>query len=76
MILSQLKAHIEDNPGVSRQDLAKQFALSEDGVDAMLAVWIRKGKLSRTEDCDKKGQVVRIRYHVNQAGGLSLSVKM
>ncbi|MGF1774170.1 FeoC-like transcriptional regulator [Vibrio wakamikoensis] len=76
MILSQLKAHIEEDPGVSRQDLAKQFALSEDGVDAMLAVWIRKGKLSRTEDCDKKGQVVRVRYHVNQADGLSLSVTM
>ncbi|WP_394153513.1 FeoC-like transcriptional regulator [Vibrio maritimus] len=76
MILSDLKAYIEANPAVNRQELAKQFSLSEDGVDAMLAVWIRKGKLSRTEDCDKKGQVMRVRYHVNQADALSLSVKM
>ncbi|MFA0084556.1 iron transporter FeoC [Vibrio sp. 10N.286.49.C2] len=76
MILADLKAHIEHHPGVTRQALAAEFALSEDGVEAMLEVWIRKGKLSRTEDCDKAGQLLRVRYHVNQPNGLSIQVKM
>ena len=76
MILSQLKGFITENPGVTRHALAEKFALSEDGVEAMLAVWIRKGALSRTEDCDKKGNVMRTRYHLNQRDSLSLSVTM
>ncbi|MCW8347331.1 FeoC-like transcriptional regulator [Vibrio sp. ZSDZ65] len=76
MILADLKAHIECHPGVTRQALAAEFALSEDGIEAMLAVWIRKGKLSRTEDCDKAGQLIRVRYHVNQPNSLSIQVTM
>ncbi|CAH0525125.1 FeoC-like transcriptional regulator [Vibrio hippocampi] len=76
MILSELKSHIESHPGVTRGALAKHFALSEDGVDAMLQVWLNKGQVSRTEDCDKQGNILGIRYHLNQAGAFSLQVKM
>lgn len=50
MILNELKRYIEENGIVSRSAIAKKFSLSEDGVDAMLAVWIKKGVLSRTID--------------------------
>lgn len=76
MILSELKSYIECHPGVTRVALAKHFALSEDGVDAMLQVWLNKGVISRTEDCDIQGQILGIRYHINQSGSLSLKVKM
>ncbi len=42
MILNELKAAIESKNGATRQELARRFALSEDGIDAMLAVWIKK----------------------------------
>lgn len=42
MILNELKRYIEENGIVSRSAIAKKFSLSEDGVDAMLAVWIKK----------------------------------
>ncbi|BAX52456.1 ferrous iron transport protein C [Photobacterium damselae subsp. piscicida] len=47
MILQQLKQYIEQHGRTSRKSLAKHFALSEDGVDAMLEVWIRKGIVSK-----------------------------
>ncbi|QTH10229.1 FeoC-like transcriptional regulator, partial [Vibrio fluvialis] len=50
MILTELKQAIEAQSGISRKELAKRFALSEDGVDAMLAVWIKKGVISRFID--------------------------
>lgn len=62
MILSELKAYIFENGCVTQSDLAKKFALSEDGVDAMLEMWIKKGQLSRMVDLDKHHQVRRVRY--------------
>ncbi|QSA19811.1 iron transporter FeoC, partial [Vibrio furnissii] len=50
MILTELKQAIAAQGGISRKELAKRFALSEDGVDAMLAVWIKKGVISRFID--------------------------
>lgn len=47
MILTQLKGHLVANGRTSRSALAKQFGLSADGVDAMLAIWIKKGKVSK-----------------------------
>lgn len=76
MILSELKHYIEHNPGASRHDLAKKFALSEDGVDAMLAVWIRKGTISRMLDTNKSQQVTRVRYSLNRTDALSVTVRM
>lgn len=47
MILTQLKDHLVANGRTSRSALAKQFGLSADGVDAMLDIWIKKGKVSK-----------------------------
>ncbi|MGO1295840.1 MAG: FeoC-like transcriptional regulator [Vibrio sp.] len=76
MILFELKRYIEAHAGCSRRDLAKAFAMSEDGVDAMLAVWIKKGVLSRYEDTNAADCVVRVRYGVNASDGLSVHVTM
>ncbi len=76
MILTELKAYIEAQGSASRAELAKKFALSEDGVDAMLAVWIKKGVLSRMIDTNKADKITRVRYSVNQADSLSLTVTM
>ncbi|MGL5108816.1 MAG: FeoC-like transcriptional regulator [Vibrio ordalii] len=74
MILNELKRYIEENGIVNRSAIAKKFSLSEDGVDAMLAVWIRKGVLSRTIDTNKANRVTRVRYGLNRNNGLSLTV--
>ena len=47
MILTQLKEYIVKHGRPSRSVLAKHFSISEDGVDAMLDVWLRRGMLSR-----------------------------
>ncbi|KII75485.1 FeoC-like transcriptional regulator [Vibrio renipiscarius] len=76
MILTELKQYIDAKGGASRTELAKKFALSEDGVDAMLSVWIKKGIISRMIDTNKAEKITRIRYSVNQKNGLSLTVTM
>ena len=45
MILTDLKQYIETHPKCSQAELAKTFNLSEDGVDAMLSVWVKKGRV-------------------------------
>lgn len=47
MILQQLKQYIAEHGRSSRKQLAIHFGMSEDGVDAMLAVWIRKGTIGK-----------------------------
>ena len=47
MILQQLKQYIEQQGRISRSSLAHHFGMSEDGVEAMLDIWIRKGKIGR-----------------------------
>lgn len=76
MILTELHQFIVENNGATRKDLAHAFGMSEDGVDAMLNVWIKKGKVSRLVDTNKHGHIIRIRYTVSQQDGLSLNVTM
>ncbi len=76
MILQQLKQYIEENGPVSRTQLARQFHMSEDGVDAMLGVWINKGVLSRTVDTNATNHIMRIRYNIQKPDSLSLNVIM
>ncbi|MDE1223897.1 FeoC-like transcriptional regulator [Vibrio aestuarianus] len=76
MILTELKGYIEENGIVSRADLAKKFSMSEDGVDAMLNVWIKKGIISCTIDTNKAHHVTRVRYALNRNDGLSLTVTL
>ncbi|EHI9272321.1 iron transporter FeoC [Vibrio vulnificus] len=76
MILKELYQYIADKGTVSQSDLAKQFGMSEDGADAMLSVWIKKGKVSRLVDTNKAHSVTRVRYAVTKQDGLSLTVTM
>ncbi len=76
MILRELYQYIADNGTVSQSDLAKQFGMSEDGADAMLNVWINKGRISRLVDTNKAHHVTRVRYAVTRQDGLSLTVTM
>jgi putative ferrous iron transport protein C len=76
MILADMKAYIEQHGSVSRSRLSQHFSLTEDGVDAMLDVWIKKGKMSRFIDTNAAGYITRVRYSLNQPDSLSLIVKM
>ncbi len=76
MIVSELKQYLEQNHGASAKELARKFALSEDGVDAMLAILIRKGLISKMVDTNRDSQVRQVRYVTNQDQGLSLTVTM
>ncbi|HAS6052164.1 FeoC-like transcriptional regulator [Vibrio vulnificus] len=76
MILKELYQYIAEKGTVSQSDLAKQFGMSEDGADAMLSVWIKKGKISRLVDTNKAHSVTRVRYAVTKQDGLSLTVTM
>ncbi|CAI2311204.1 FeoC-like transcriptional regulator [Vibrio parahaemolyticus] len=76
MILNELYQYIADKGTVSQSELAKQFGMSEDGADAMLSVWIKKGKISRLVDINKARDVMRVRYAVTKQDGLSLTVTM
>jgi putative ferrous iron transport protein C len=76
MILNELKQHIEQEGQVTQKELAKKFALSEDGVDAMLAVWIKKGVISRMIDTNKAQKITRVRYATTRSDGLALTAMM
>lgn len=76
MILKELYQYIADQGSVSQSDLAKQFGMSEDGADAMLSVWINKGRITRLVDTNKAQHVTRVRYAVTRQDGLSLTVMM
>lgn len=76
MILNELYQYIADKGTVSQSELAKQFGMSEDGADAMLSVWIKKGKISRLVDTNKARDVMRVRYAVTKQDELSLTVTM
>ncbi|MGY0616251.1 FeoC-like transcriptional regulator [Vibrio sp. FJH11] len=76
MILKELYQYIADKGSVSQSDLAKQFGMSEDGADAMLSVWINKGRITRLVDTNTAHHVTRVRYAVTRHDGLSLTVMM
>lgn len=76
MILNELKQHIDQQGHVTQKELAKKFALSEDGVDAMLSVWVKKGAISRMIDTNKAQKVTRVRYAAAPKNGLALTVTM
>ena len=49
MILRELGDYLAVQRKVSRRDLARQFHTSEDAVEAMLGVWMRKGHVAKRE---------------------------
>ncbi len=76
MIVSELKRYLDKHHSASAGELARKFALSEDGVDAMLNILIRKGLISKMLDTDREANVKRVRYIANQPRGLSLTVTL
>lgn len=76
MILTELHQYIDNHSVAARNELASKFGMSEDGVDAMLSVWVKKGKISRLVDTNKQGHITRIRYTISKQDGLSLNVMM
>lgn len=52
MILRELGEYLEREGKVSRRDLARHFDTSEDAVEAMLGVWMRKGRVRK---CQSEG---------------------
>lgn len=62
MILTRLKDHLVVNGKTNRAVLAKKFAISEDGIDAMLALWITKGKVSKI--VSERSKVALLDSHV------------
>ncbi len=45
MILLKLRDFIISHPYCTKAQLMKVFSLSEDGIDAMLSIWVKKGKI-------------------------------
>lgn len=74
MILEELKAFVFEHGCATRHELAKTFALTEDGVDAMLEVWIKKGQLSRIVDLDKHDHIRQVRYRAVQSNNIPMTV--
>ncbi|MDD1783014.1 FeoC-like transcriptional regulator [Enterovibrio sp. ZSDZ35] len=72
MILTELKQYIIEHPNCSRKELANAFSLSEDGIEAMLAVWTKKGELKITRS--KKAGMDAVHYHWVQKNELGLVV--
>ncbi|WP_281705268.1 FeoC-like transcriptional regulator [Aeromonas taiwanensis] len=49
MILRDLGEYLAEHRRVSRQELARRFHTSEDAVEAMLGIWMRKGRVAKRE---------------------------
>ena len=76
MILTRLKEHLVANGKTERAALAKTFAISEDGIDAMLALWIAKGKISKAvSERPRLGQLnCDVWYRWNEESELAVTV--
>ncbi|PSW07468.1 FeoC-like transcriptional regulator [Photobacterium lipolyticum] len=73
MILQQLKQYIEQHGRSSRKNLATHFGMSEDGVEAMLDVWVRQGSVGKelvgcdSDNCFQSAKEVWYRcLHANE----------
>ena len=49
MIVRELGDYLAAQQRVSRRDLARHFRTWEDGVEALLGVWMRKGRVTKRE---------------------------
>lgn len=55
MILLRLKEQIDSYGPCSRRQLADTFGLSEDGIEAMVEIWLKRGEIQRVY-CLQAGQ--------------------
>lgn len=76
MILTRLKDHLVVNGRTNRTELAKIFGISEDGIDAMLTLWVAKGKISTTvSEHPRLGQLnCDVYYRWNEEYELAVTV--
>ncbi|WP_407330851.1 FeoC-like transcriptional regulator [Enterovibrio sp. 27052020O] len=72
MILTELRDYVIDNPQCSQTELASNFGLSEDGIDAMLSVWIKKGQIKTTISDSHNGVVRRYQWVSDKEIGLTV----
>ncbi|MGL5007847.1 MAG: FeoC-like transcriptional regulator [Plesiomonas sp.] len=79
MILQTLREALQTQGRSTRRDLAKQFNTSEEGIDAMLQVWLRKGRIAKETQCVCSGGCCgaseEVYYRWLGADGISIVVK-
>ena len=73
MILTRLKDHLVANGRCSQRQLMQKFGISGDGVDAMLAVWVKKGKVSKSVTSGRNNEIVDVYYRWNQDNELAIT---
>ena len=56
MILRELGDYLAAQQKVSRRDLARHFATDEEAMDAMLGVWMRKGRIRKVSQSGCSGR--------------------
>ncbi len=64
MILRELGASLQRQGRASRQDLARQFEASEEVIEAMLGVWMRKGRVRKRQSAGCSGRCCTQREEV------------
>ncbi|WP_028024994.1 FeoC-like transcriptional regulator [Enterovibrio calviensis] len=72
MILDDLRDYIVANPNCTLTTLATHFSLSADGIDAMLAVWVKKGQLKTTISQSHNGVERRYLWVQDQELGITV----
>lgn len=63
MIVHQLADHLKQVGRASAQDLARKFSTSEDAIEAMLSIWMKRGRVKKLKSgacsgscCDLKAR--------------------
>lgn len=75
MILDDLKNHVIKHPHCTQASLAQYFSLSEDGIDAMMSIWRKKGQLKTTLTKEKGVQICRYLWLKENEIGLTVIFK-
>ncbi|WP_024871024.1 FeoC-like transcriptional regulator [Tolumonas lignilytica] len=55
MILREIAACLQQKQRMTGRELARQFHTSEDAMDAMIGVWMRKGRVRKITAAGCKG---------------------
>ncbi|WP_394210513.1 FeoC-like transcriptional regulator [Enterovibrio calviensis] len=72
MILTELRDYVIANPQCSLTEMAVHFGLSEDGIDAMLSVWVKKGQLKTTVSDSRNGVVRQYQWVSDKELGITV----
>lgn len=75
MILDDIKAYLIAHPHCTQASLALAFSLSDDGVEAMLSVWRKKGRVKTTVSKEKDRQTRRYLWIKDNEIGLTVIMK-